>query len=226
MEPSDEDVVRIRNAARGGQTKVLSGRQARRLWRRYRRHAGYSLGSIAAAARGELLEKLDAHVSAQLSRSAAHGSMLERLRVVLEDLGPPEQFFAPLVAAAVLARPRPPSALLAPIQSLAMALDLGGDKMRAAGGYALILILATALAAFVFANLFAPAPAGPFAARFLMPIVAAPDGGLPGPLWPSLLILHICGIGIGWTLKRLYDLALVLAMGARPAWRHFSSRKE
>lgn len=152
--------------------------------------------------------------------------MLERLQVVLEDLGPPEQFFALLVSAAVLARPLPPSALLAPIQPLAMALDLGGDKVRVAGGYLLTLILATALAALVFANLFAPAPAGAFAAGGLMPIVGPTDASLPPSIWTSLPILHVCGIGIGWALRRLYDLALALATRAGPAERHCSSRKE
>lgn len=186
---------------------VFHDRRAARLLVSYRRRASYALGSLSSAARQELMEDLDTHISEALSRHGERGSELTRLRIVIEDLGPPERFLAPLISAAVLIRPQPPIAVIAPYQAITMALQVGGRHVRSAATYLLALMVGIVIAGLTLTHLLAPSSAhipsfdgfsGPFAV----------GGGDEPSIARALFLLHFGGVAIGWALRSLHDLAL------------------
>lgn len=198
---------------------MLSDPRARALWKRYYQRATYALGAVAATARREMLDHLREHVEEALRASDGKGSEYDRLGCILDRLGEPQDFLAPLVSGAVLSRPSPPNPLTAVLDSINVAWRLGSTVLAAAVAYPMLAIAGAALATLAFMRMLAPNMAGVFALapdEYQVRILGNHAGGQQVmPLWAALLLLPLGAAIVAWAIARVRALALKLVLGDR-----------
>lgn len=198
---------------------MFSDPRARALWRRYYQRATYALGAVAASARREMLGHLREHVEEALRLSDDEEPEYDRLADILDRLGEPREFLAPLVSEAVLRRPSPPNPLAAALDSINAACRLGSTLLATALAYPMLAIAGAALTTLGFMRALAPDTAGVFALapdEYQVRILGDHDGGQQVmPLWAALLLLPLGAAIVGWAIARVRALALKLVLGDR-----------
>lgn len=199
---------------------MFSDPRARALWRRYHLRATYSLGAVAATARREMLDHLREHVKEALQASDSGAPEYDRLAVILERLGEPRDYLAPLVSEAILKRPGPPSPLAAAVDAIVAAWRLGSVMLAVALVYQLLALAGAAIAILAFMRVVAPDMAGVFVLapdNYQVRILGSHDGGHQVmPLWAALLLFPIGLAIVGWTIARVRVLALSLVLREPP----------
>ena len=164
------------------------------------------LGSVSADVRKELLSDLEAHVRDGIAEPGGDDEHA-RLTKVLDQLGDPREFLAPLVAEAVLKRPRPVSKVFLPVQAILVAAHGGIRHMAVATSHLVALVAGAALALAGTMRLVRPAAAGVF--RLDADTIQIRVLGLQGgdgvqllPVWVAAL-LALAGLGIAaWSVSR------------------------
>lgn len=199
---------------------MFSDPRALSLWRRYRLRATYALGAVAGPVRRELLDDLGSHVAEALDASDSAGDEYDRLASILQRLGDPKEFLAPLISVAILKHPGPPSALAAARDAISGAWRLGSTLLAAALTYPILAIVGAALSTLAVMRALAPDMAGVFALApddYQVRILGSQDGGEQVmPLWVAALLFPLGLAIVVWTIARVRALALSLVLGAPP----------